>query len=409
MRHRSRIRTSQAGANQATTLSLLRRHQRLSRAEIARRAGVSEASVSRTVVELARRRLVTEHSISRSTGGRPAVLLQLDESRYRTIGVDIHSWETRLSVGTLDGRILESSYFRTPSEPLAVLDAIARQVEKLREGLGDCTVEGVGVSARGLVNSQTGVVERGSDPAWIRIPVRDHLQARLDLPVYVENNVRAAAFAEYHYGSPDVQDAHCLLFVLVGEGIGVSMMVDGELYFGQHMAAGEFGQMVIADAPGTARHDRPGCLEKLASNEAICLRYRSANGTKRFAEGSDVNASAQQICHLAMSGDRAAVTTLESAARYLGVGISNVIWGLDPDAVVLDGAICEAWPLIGPVVRDQFADGAEFSNFRNLVIRPSALRGEAATVGAVALPFQPLFSTGEHAGARLESKAERFA
>jgi predicted NBD/HSP70 family sugar kinase len=175
------------------------------------------------------------------------------------------------------------------------------------------------------------------------------------------------------------------------------MMLEGELFYGQHMAAGEFGQMVIDDQEGSARHDRPGCLEKLANDTAICERYRSQNGTGRAAAGGDVTTRAKQICHLALSGDQAAIKALKETARYLGVGISNIVWGLDPDAVIIDGTLTEAWPLVDTVIRDQFADGREFLNFRNLLLRPSALEGRAAITGAAALSFRSLFAKAQHA------------
>jgi predicted NBD/HSP70 family sugar kinase len=98
-----------------------------------------------------------------------------------------------------------------------------------------------------------------------------------------------------------------------------------------------------------------------------------------------------------MSGDKAAVSALQDTARYLGIGISNIVWGLDPDAVIIDGTLTEAWPLVDTVIRDQFADGREFLNFRNLLLRPSALEGRAAITGAAALSFRSLFEKAQHA------------
>lgn len=383
--------------NRATVLQLLRRHHGLARAEIAQRSALSEASVSRIAGQLIRSGLISQDGTGRSTGGRPAIRLQLDEKRGYSIGVDIQSWETRVSVGVLSGRILESMYLRTPSQPLKTLDAVAEQVDVYRRQFSGRRLEGIGVSTRGLVNVRGGVVERGHERAWTKIPVRDYLQSRLQAPVYVENNVRSAAFAEYHYGSLDVRDAHCLLFVKVDEGLGTSMLHEGEIFYGQHMAAGEFGQMVIAATKSAATHDRPGCLEGLAAGGALIELYQRLKGAKRSAAGGDVTARVEQICHRALHGDEAAMDALRQTARYLGIGISNLVWGLDPDAVVIDGPITEAWSLISPVIKEHFADGREFLNFRGLVLRPSALRGRAAIIGAAALPFQELFSTAEHA------------
>ena len=374
---------------------LLRRHRRLSRAEIAQRSGLSEASISRTVAELIRKGIVEEEGVERSTGGRPAIRLRLSDSRYYSIGADIHSWETRLSLCSPSGEVRDLDCIRTPNDPGKTLSAIAELVEQQIARESQRQIVGVGLSIGGLVDSASGVVELGHDVGWTSFPARDQLQSRLALPVFVENNVRAAAFAEYHYGSPDVRDAHCLLFVGVQEGIGVSILFDGEVYAGQHMAAGEFGQMVVEYRDGDERHDRPGCLEQLASDQATCERYFAPSSSARRDVSGDVSAHVRQVCHLAMTGDKKAVAALQATARYLGVGIYNMVWGLDPDAVIIDGLITEAWSLVGPAISEQFPRGREFLSFRNLVMRPSALGGQASLVGAAVLPFRGLFDSGE--------------
>jgi predicted NBD/HSP70 family sugar kinase len=161
------------------------------------------------------------------------------------------------------------------------------------------------------------------------------------------------------------------------------------------MAAGEFGQMVIEYRNGEERHDRPGCLEQLASDQATCERYFAASGAPRKDVNADVSGHVRQVCHLAMTGDKEAAEALRQTARYLGVGIYNMVWGLDPDAVIIDGLITEAWGLVGPAIHEQFPRGREFLSFRNLVMRPSALGGQASLVGAAVLPFRDLFDLGE--------------
>jgi glucokinase len=272
------------------------------------------------------------------------------------------------------------------------LDRIAASVSEITAGLSEAPL-GIGISTRGLVDSRNGVAELGSNPAWIHIEIRDRLARLTNLPVYVENNVRAAALAEYAHGTTDVQGAHCLLFVLVGEGIGMAIVLDGKLHHGPHMAAGEIGQMVIVDQAGPERHNRPGCLEALASDLATCDRYNNLAGAKvRPSTSGNCAQQMRQICQLAMEGDPHARAAVATTARYLGIGIANTVWALDADAVVIDGSVTEAWPLVSAAIRDQFPEGPPFLNFRNLVLRPSALGGEAAVIGAITLPLAPIFS-----------------
>ena len=97
------------GANSAVLLELLQRHERLSRADLARYSGLSEGTVSRIVTELIRRKLVIEDGAENSTGGRPAICLRLEQNRF-AVGVDVHSWETQFGVGTMRGRIVETGH-----------------------------------------------------------------------------------------------------------------------------------------------------------------------------------------------------------------------------------------------------------------------------------------------------------
>ena len=384
----SQVRT----ANRAAVLRLLRRHRQLSRAELARRTSLSEASVSRIIAELMSQGLLIDLGSGPGTGGRPGVRLELNEERFQSIGVDIQDWETQVVLGTATGRILRTERFRTPPGPLETLERIAVSVSDMASSSAEPPL-GIGVSTRGLVDSGHGVTELGSNPAWIHIEISKYLGRLTGLPVFVENNVRAAAVAEYAHGSTDVQGAHCLLFVLVGEGVGMAIVLDGKVHRGPHMAAGEIGQMVIADQGGPERHNRPGSLEALASDSASCERYNNLIGAKsRSSSPSSCAQHMRQICQLAMEGDPHARATVIATARCLGIGIANTVWALDADAVVIDGTLTEAWPLVSATIRDQFPEGPLFPNFRNLVLRPSALGGQAAVIGAITLPLAPIFS-----------------
>jgi predicted NBD/HSP70 family sugar kinase len=328
------------------------------------------------------------------TGGRPGVRLALNEDRFKAIGVDIQDFETRVSLGTVTGRVLTTERFRTPSNPTEALEKIAASVRPICEGLAHPPV-GIGVSTRGLVDNRTGVAELGSNPAWIHVEMRAYLAGRTGMPVFVENNVRAAALAEYVFGSADVQGAQCLLFLMVSEGVGMAIVLNDKVYRGPRMAAGEIGQMVISDRGGPERDNRPGCLEMLASDAATCERYNALAGMKTRASSSSYPQQIRQICQLAMEGDPAARTALNESARYLGLGIFNAVWALDADAIVIDGTMTEAWPLVSAAIREQFPEGPQFLNFRNLVLRPSALGGEASLIGAITVPFAPLFASEE--------------
>jgi predicted NBD/HSP70 family sugar kinase len=379
------------GANRVAVLQLLRHNEHMSRADLARQSGLSEGTVSRMMSDLISDVLVSEDGAENSTGGRPGRRLQLDPKRV-AMGAEIQNWETRVAASTMRGRIVESRRFRTPASAEETLERIADAFEDCRKRLGGKRVPGIGISARGIVNSDLGLLVLGNRPGWVGVPVRKILEARLHEPVYVENNVRAAALAEYNYGSSDVYASRVFLFVKVDEGIGMSIILEGQLHYGPRMAAGEFGQMVIATSATPEKHDRPGCLERLASNPALCERYAAVSRDRRSAALGDTFGRARRIVQAAADGDKAAVKSLVETARCLGVGISNVVWGLDVDVVVIDGAITDAWHLIEPVIREQM-DNESLAEI-NVLLRPSAFGGDAALIGAATLPFTTLFATG---------------
>src|SRR5579884_37114 len=378
------------GANRAAVLQLLRHNEHMSRADIARQCGLSEGTVSRIMTGLIADDLGREEGHESSTGGRPGRRLQLEPTRV-ALGVDIQNWETRFAVSTMRGRFVDTRSFRTPATIQETLHRIAEAFDDWRSGFGSQRVAGLGISARGIVNSDAGVLVLGSRPDWANIPVRALLEARIGEPVYLENNVRAAALAEYNYGASEVCGARCLVFVKVDEGVGMGLVIDGRLHAGPRMAAGEFGQMVIAMASGPERHDRAGCLERLASNPALCARYSTLTGS---IAAPDTLAHVRQILEAAVAGNAAARESVRETARCLGVGISNVVWGLDADVVVIDGAITEAWSVIEPVISDQLPEEDSLTGVP-VLLRPSSLGGDAALIGAATLPFMTLFATGE--------------
>lgn len=378
------------GANSAVVLQLLRRFDRISRADLARRSGLSEGTVSRIIADLREQRLVSEVGAENSTGGRPATRLQLSDAP-RAIGVEIQNWETRFAVASTRGTLIESAAVRTPATPAQTVEMIGEQVKAYCQAHGRGSVHGVGVTARGIVNSRTGVVELGNDPGWVNVPLRSMLETATRLPVYLEHDVRAAAAAEYNYSNAGELAPHCLLYVRVDEGVGVGLILNGELYAGPSMAAGEFGQMVIADDGSNARHDRPGCLEKLVSNMAVCDRFAAAQGRSTTASTSDSAAKVRRICQRAADGDEAALRVIRTTARYLAIGIMNVAWGLDPEIIVLNATLNTVWPILLEAVEAQFPGASEWPTFRRLRVQQSALGEQGTLIGAATLAFAPLF------------------
>lgn len=379
------------GANRAAVLHLLQQHDSLSRADVSRHSGLSAGAISRIVRTLIRNGLLREDGDENSTGGRPGRRLALDPRRV-VMGVEIQNWETRCAISTMHGQIVETRRFRTPTSAKETLEQVAKMFLALSKQFGSQRLPGIGICVRGIVNSEKGTLVLGSRADWRNVPIRKFLETRFREPVLVENNVRAAALAEYTHGTAEAFGRSCFVFVQVDEGVGMAVIFDGKLYHGPNMAAGEFGQTVIQLSPGNERHDRVGSLERLISNRSLCERFAEVSGTKRPGNGPDATTRARRIVELANTGDEIAREVLQQTAGFLGAGISNLVWILDPDTIVIDGALTGAWAFVEPLIRRQLPENAELWGIRNIQVQPSALGGDAALLGAALLPLNLTFS-----------------
>jgi predicted NBD/HSP70 family sugar kinase len=379
------------GANRLAVSRLLQQNGYLSRADVARESGLSEGAISRIVNGLLEDGLIREDGEENTTGGRPGRRLTL-ESRRVIFGAEIQNWETRCAVSNMHGRILSTRRFRTPPSLTDTLNEISEQFLAFRKEAGSDRLPGLGICLRGIVNRESGVLVLGSRPEWRNVPVRQLLENRLREPVLVENNVRAAALAEFTVGQASLASRRCFVFVGVDEGVGMAVVLDGKLYHGPHMAAGELGEMVIE--ANVNRHKASLTTEELVSNAAICSRYHQAAEGKKSSVAGDTTARVKRIIEAAKSGDKRARKTLLESARYLGIAVRNAIWIFDADTVVIDGAITGAWEQIKPAFEAELPNCEEVWGARSLLVRPSVLGGEAALIGAATLPLGGIFAQG---------------
>ncbi len=149
--------------------------------------------------------------------------------------------------------------------------------------------------------------------------------------------------AELWFGRPEIREVRDFIMVLVEEGVGTGIVFDGQVYRGKSGAAGEFGHMTIGqDAPVACAAGSRGCWEAFASERAALARY--AVSKRGAASRGNINFS--QLVERAFGDDCDALRALKETARYLGLGIANLIQGLSPEAVIVGGPIVRAWPLI---------------------------------------------------------------
>ncbi|HEV8133932.1 MAG TPA: ROK family transcriptional regulator, partial [Pyrinomonadaceae bacterium] len=251
--------------NQTIFLHLIRDRQPISRADIVKATGLQAGTVSAIVNRLIKQKLIYEGVEGPSSGGRPPKYLHVNAESAYVLAVDLGVKESIYAVSDFNGRILTQKSVITEGDPKVFLLSLAREIRKLvSTQYPRARVEAVGVSVPGLVDRAAGTVIVSPNLGWRAVPVRTLMEEKLELPVYVENDANAAAFAELWYGPLDEVSARTLLSVLVVEGLGTGLIINGELHVGTSIGLGGFGHMTMDPKGLTCSCGRRGCWETFA-------------------------------------------------------------------------------------------------------------------------------------------------
>lgn len=289
-----------------------------------------------------------------------------------------------IATSDLAGRVLSQQEFPTDPNPEETFPRIIDSIDQLTRRNG--SIESVGVSLPGLVDPSAGTAIYVPFFKWRDLPVAKMISSKTKLPVRIDNDANAVALAELWFGRPEVSDTRDFIMVLVAEGVGTGIVFDGQVYRGERGAAGEFGHMIIGThAPVACSCGNRDCWEAFSSEGATLARYRQATG------GEVSSITFHELVDRALLGEADAKAALIDTARCLGVGISNLVVGISPEAVVVGGEITRAWPLVESALRETI----EHSVRRGLPsarILPSTLGDQPALRGALSLVLASKFA-----------------
>jgi predicted NBD/HSP70 family sugar kinase len=332
--------------NRRITLNFLRHHQPMSRADLARRSGLQRSTVSAIVDQLIEEGWVTEGAIGRLPRGRRPRFLHLNVERAGIVGVDLRPETTTVGLANVDARFVAQASFPTPRDPAAFAKALSSCVASLRSKHPRMVCEGIGVSLPGRVDS-AGRLVFAPNLRWGEVDLRQMLEAATQLPVNLENAANACALGELWFGRHGEHVRH-LLAVTVSEGIGVGVLLNGQLVHGANAMAGEFGHVTLEEDGPPCCCGKRGCWERYASNSAAVdyfLGPEAKRGASPISRFDDVLRQAEE-------GNSCAVETIERMARFLGIGLAALVNGLAPQVIVIVGEITSAWNRVGPIVSD---------------------------------------------------------
>ena len=307
-----------------------------------------------------------------------------------SVGIDIGGTKVAAGVVTETGEILSRLTLATPSHsPQAVEDAIVESVARFRRTF---RVDTVGVGAAGWVDTDQAVVRFSPHLAWRNTPLKEQLNERTDLPVIVDNDANAAAWAEHRFGAG--AGSRVMVCLTLGTGIGGALVIDGRLFRGRYGMAGEWGHMQVVPDGHWCPCGNRGCWEQYASGNALVRDARAliqersplAEGLADLVDGDASLLTGPAITELALAGDATAIELLGDVGASLGRGLANLAAALDPEVFVVGGGVSSAGELLMAPARAAFERTLTGRGFRPVAeVRLAHFRNDAGLIGAADL------------------------
>jgi glucokinase len=308
-----------------------------------------------------------------------------------TIGVDIGGTKVAGGVVSPHGEVLAGTRRDTPADDVAKTRDLI--VEVAAELATEHPVRAVGIGAAGWIDAGRSTVLFAPNLAWRDEPLRDYVAAAVNLPVVVENDANAAAWAEFRFGAArDAEDS--MVMFTVGTGIGGAIVLGGELVRGTHGIAAELGHVQAVPDGRPCGCGRRGCIEQYASGNALVRHARSAARQEppRAAmlldlAGGDPDAiTGPMVTVAAQAGDPISCEAFAEIGRWLGRGLADMVQILDPQVLVVGGGVVEAGELLLGPTRETYAEElAQRGRLPVAEIRAAKLGNTAGVVGAADL------------------------
>jgi predicted NBD/HSP70 family sugar kinase len=377
--------------NRRIALSLIRRHEPLSRADLARRSGLQRSTVSAIIDELIVEGWVNEGELGLLPRGRRPRFLHVNTERVGTIGVEVRPELSVVGLAGLDAQFKAQDEWATPPTPEAFGARLAETVASLRAQQPSTRVEGVGVSLPGRIDAN-GRLMFAPNLGWPAMDLRAMLESSVGLPVFLENAANACALAELWFGKHP-EHVRNLVAITVSEGIGVGLLINGQLVHGANAMAGELGHVTLDEKGPPCRCGKRGCWERYASNSAAVQDFvRSPEGEAALAHlaPGDQLGRFRALVELARAGDPKALAAIDRMSHFLGSGLAFIITALAPEVIAVVGEVTALWDRVGPIVNDVIARRAlPQAGTRVVPTDPSA---RPRLRGAVALVVQQYFA-----------------
>jgi len=389
-------RSTSRDINRRIALNLIREHQPISRADLARRMNVTRGAVSVLVQELIDQKVIYEGATGEAMRGRKPTFLHIRTQNRFAIAVDVRFSKTYLMLADFSGQQLALETYDTIFSIPAFVKDLASRIRRMAKNngfLANC--EGIGVVVPGMVDQRTGRILNAPALGWTGVDIRDRIVAATGLPVHIENSARACALAQLWLERGDSRP-QSFAYVSISDGVGVGIVVNGELLRGHDQIAGEFGHLALnVDGP-RCMCGAKGCWEAYSSNLAILSNYFGWNlsklSPKALQDSEQDPFTILGLIERARGGDAKAIAAIESSARFLGLGLAMIVNAINPDCIYLSGEITTAWDMIEGMVRKGLGERALTEAAARTPLLLTSTQDYPRLKGAAALIAAPTFA-----------------
>lgn len=377
--------------NRSTILNTIKMHGVVPRAEIARITGLSPATVSGIAAELIEENLVFEKEQGDSSGGRRPIMLAINPHGGCVVGIKVMEDHALGALTDLEAAPLgKQSYPLKDTSPEGVSRALGELVKELLKKMKKpaTNLMGVGVGLAGIVDSGQGLVRQSPFFGWNDIPLRELIQNRVKVPVYLDNDVNTLTLAEKWFGAG--RGIKNFLVVTFGRGIGLGIVVNGQFHHGTRGSAGELGHIVIRPGGELCACGKRGCLEMYASEPAILRQAVEA-----FNQGqlSSIPKTPEEMVALANKGEIAAQEIFAHAGQLLGQSIANLINIFNPERILINGEGVRAGKWLFDPMQAAIDENTMPSLRQDVSILVEPLGDDAWARGAASLVLHELFES----------------
>ena len=370
--------------NRSILLNVIKTEGEVSRVALAHMTGLSPATVTTITGQLIQEGLVFEKATGNSTGGRPPIMLALNPRGGFVIGIKLMESKAVGAITDLNASILAKDAIELPDTQVNTsVETLVALVNRLvqQAGIKKKQLMGVGIGLAGVVDFSQGIVKQNPIFGWKNINLRELLEARMRVPVYIDNDVNTLTLGEKWLEPGKPEDN--FIVITLGRGIGMGIVINGQIYRGKGGGAGELGHIMMDPNGPLCNCGRRGCLETLLSDRALVAEAQQ----KVSADVCDLD----DLIARMKAGDQNAALIFTRAGKLLGYQIANLVNLFDPKLIIISGEGIRMGDVFFSAVRNTFNQDVMPGLAEDTEIRVNSWGDDIWALGAASLVIAEIF------------------